>query len=69
VWKDTSSVMAFCSRSSTTRTGIRTRFFPDSDKAEEIPPWEDPAPFEIAASRPVCIVAAEEEYVREVEHK
>jgi hypothetical protein len=55
--------MSCCSRSSTAGTGIRTGFFPDSVTAEEVPPLEDPAPFEIAASRLVCIVAAEEEYV------
>jgi hypothetical protein len=60
--------MSCCSRSSTAGTGIRTDYFPDSDTAEEVPPWEDPAPFEAAASRLVCIVAAEEEYVCEVEH-
>jgi hypothetical protein len=63
VWKDTSGVMAYFSRSSTAGTGIRTGFFPDSVTAEEFPPWEDPAPFEIAASRLVCIVAAEKGYV------
>jgi hypothetical protein len=61
-------VMACCSRSSKAGTGIRTGFFPDSVTAEEVPPWEDPAPFEIAESRLVCIVAAEEGYVWEVEH-
>jgi hypothetical protein len=63
VWKDTSGVMACCSRSSTTGTEIRTGFFPDSATAEEVPPWEDPAPFEAAASRLVCIFAAKEGYV------
>jgi hypothetical protein len=55
--------MSCCSRSSTVGTAIRTGFFPDSVIAEEVPPWEDPAPFEIATSRLVCIVAAEEGYV------
>jgi hypothetical protein len=63
VWKDTSGVMACCSRSSTAVTVIRTEFFPVSVTAEEVRPWEDPAPFEIDASRLVCIVAAEEGYV------
>jgi hypothetical protein len=63
VWKDTSDIMACCSRSSKDGTGIRTGFFPDPVTAEEVPPWEDPTPFVIAASRLVCIVAAEEEYL------
>jgi hypothetical protein len=55
--------LSCCSRSSTAGTGIRTEFVPESVTAEEVPHWEDPAPFEIAASRLVCIVAAEEGYV------
>jgi hypothetical protein len=38
-------------------------FFPDSFVAEEVPPWEDPAPFEASACRLVCIVAAQDGYV------
>jgi hypothetical protein len=50
--------MACCSRSWTVGTGIRTGLFRDFVTPEEVPPWEDPAPFEAAESRLVCIVAA-----------
>jgi hypothetical protein len=63
VWKDTSGIMAYCSRSSTAGTGIRTGFFPDSVTAEEVTPWGDLTPFETAASRLVCMIVAEEGYV------
>jgi hypothetical protein len=63
VWKDMSGVMACFSHSSTAGTGIRTGLFPESVTTEEVSPWEGPSPFEIAASRLVCIVAAEERYV------
>jgi hypothetical protein len=55
--------MACCYRSSTAGTGICTGFFPDSVTAEEVPPWEDPAPLEEAASRLIYIVAEEGRYV------
>jgi hypothetical protein len=55
--------MAFCSLSPTAGTEICTWFFSDSVTAEEVPPWEDPAPLKAAASRLVCTVAAEEGYV------
>jgi hypothetical protein len=60
VWKDMSGIMAVFSRSSTAGTGIRAVFFPDFVTAEEVPQKEDPATFETAGSRFVCIVAAEE---------